>query len=101
MEPLRNGTVRRASDRERVVTIVIHVRCLNPVKIATHVTSTTSTSGWIICWRGSPGPSRTPSVHGAKPTAAIFQRVLLRNLQHSALWQGERSWNGVAILARG
>ena len=36
-----------------------------------------------------------------KAEAAAFPASALRALGYGAVWQGERSWNGVAILARG
>jgi exodeoxyribonuclease-3 len=36
-----------------------------------------------------------------KSTDADFPAGAIRNAKYEALWQGQRSWNGVAILARG
>jgi exodeoxyribonuclease III len=37
----------------------------------------------------------------SKPSRGRFLRNTFRALGYGAVWQGERSWNGVAILARG
>ncbi len=36
-----------------------------------------------------------------KAEQSAFPEKALRALGYEAVWQGERSWNGVAILARG
>jgi exodeoxyribonuclease III len=36
-----------------------------------------------------------------KATDAAFPAEVLNSAGYSAIWRGERSWNGVAILARG
>ena len=36
-----------------------------------------------------------------KATQAAFPEVAIRDAGYEAVWAGEKSWNGVAILARG
>jgi len=53
----------------------------------------------LLAWLGKTKPD-VVSLQELKAEPAAFPANVLRSLGYEAVWQGERSWNGVAILAR-
>ena len=69
------------------------------VKIATFK-STTSIAAFPISWTGSPrGNAGRRRLQELKADSG-FPRDALLDTGYHAVWRGERTWNGVAILAR-
>jgi exodeoxyribonuclease III len=54
----------------------------------------------LLAWLAKAEPD-VVSLQELKAEQAAFPLQALRALGYQAVWQGERSWNGVAILARG
>ncbi len=54
----------------------------------------------LLAWLGATAPDIV-CLQELKATDAAFPAAALREAGYGAVWQGERSWNGVAILARG
>jgi exodeoxyribonuclease III len=52
-----------------------------------------------VAWLGKTQPDIV-CLQELKAEQRVFPADALRALGHRAVWQGERSWNGVAILAR-
>ena len=53
----------------------------------------------LLAWLAKAKPD-VVSLQDLKVEQAAFPTHALRTLGYEAVWQGERSWNGVAILAR-
>src|ERR1700729_3844685 len=53
----------------------------------------------LLAWLAKAEPD-VVSLHELKAEQEAFPVNALRTLGYEAVWQGERSWNGVAILAR-
>jgi len=53
----------------------------------------------LLAWLGKAEPD-VVSLQELKAEQGSFPEHALRSLGYEAVWQGERSWNGVAILAR-
>src|SRR5258706_10320074 len=53
----------------------------------------------LLAWLAKAEPD-VVSLQELKAEQGAFPVNALRNLGYEAIWQGERSWNGVAILAR-
>jgi exodeoxyribonuclease III len=53
----------------------------------------------LLAWLGKAEPD-VVSLQELKAEPGAFPAQALRDLGYEAVWQGERSWNGVAILAR-
>jgi exodeoxyribonuclease-3 len=53
----------------------------------------------LLAWLGRAEPD-VVSLQELKAEPGAFPVDAIRNLGYEAVWQGERSWNGVAILAR-
>lgn len=53
----------------------------------------------LLAWLGKAKPD-VVSLQELKAEQAAFPADALRKLGYRAVWEGERSWNGVAILAR-
>ncbi|MDP9161744.1 MAG: endonuclease/exonuclease/phosphatase family protein, partial [Acidobacteriota bacterium] len=53
----------------------------------------------LLDWLAKAEPDEV-SLQELKAEQAAYPAKALRNLGYEAVWQGERSWNGVAILAR-
>src|SRR5580700_9016113 len=53
----------------------------------------------LLAWLAKAEPD-VVSLQELKAEQGAFPVGALRNLGYEAVWQGERSWNGVAILAR-
>src|SRR5713226_1564404 len=53
----------------------------------------------LLAWLAKAEPD-VVSLQELKAEQGAFPVNALRNLGYEAVWQGERSWNGVAILAR-
>jgi exodeoxyribonuclease-3 len=71
------------------------------VKIATfNINNVNKRLGNLLAWisRAKPDVICLQELKAEQPT---FPAEALRALGYGAVWQGERSWNGVAILARG
>jgi len=54
----------------------------------------------LVAWLRKAAPD-VVCLQELKTEQASFPRSALQDLGYHAVWQGERSWNGVAILARG
>lgn len=54
----------------------------------------------LLAWLAKAMPD-VVSLQELKAEPGAFPVNALRNVGYEAIWQGERSWNGVAILARG
>ena len=54
----------------------------------------------LLAWLAEAQPD-VVSLQELKAERGAFPVTALRNVGYEAVWQGERSWNGVAILARG
>ena len=54
----------------------------------------------LLAWLANAQPD-VVSLQELKVEQGAFPVTALRNVGYEAVWQGERSWNGVAILARG
>ena len=54
----------------------------------------------LLAWLKSSQPD-VACLQELKATDAAFPAEVLNSVGYSAVWRGERSWNGVAILARG
>ena len=54
----------------------------------------------LLAWLESSQPD-VACLQELKATDAAFPAEVLNSAGYSAIWRGERSWNGVAILARG
>jgi exodeoxyribonuclease III len=53
----------------------------------------------LLAWLAKAEPD-VVSLQELKAEKGAFPVDALRTLEYEAVWQGERSWNGVAILAR-
>src|SRR5580698_10815124 len=54
----------------------------------------------LVTWLAQTEPD-VVCLQELKAEQSAFPATALRALGYGAVWQGERSWNGVAILARG
>ena len=54
----------------------------------------------LLAWLAKAQPD-VVSLQELKAEQSAFPASAIRSLGYEAVWQGERSWNGVAILARG
>jgi exodeoxyribonuclease III len=71
------------------------------VKIATfNVNNINKRLPNLLAWLESSQPD-VACLQELKATDAAFPAEVLNSAGYSAIWRGERSWNGVAILARG
>jgi len=72
----------------------------HPVKVATfNVNNINKRLDNLLDWLAKAGPD-VVSLQELKAEQGAFPAQALRTLGYEAVWQGERSWNGVAILAR-
>jgi len=70
------------------------------VKIATfNINNINKRLDNLLAWLKNERPD-VVSLQELKAEQAAFPADALRSLGYEAVWQGERSWNGVAILAR-
>jgi exodeoxyribonuclease-3 len=53
-----------------------------------------------VAWLAKTEPDNIVCLQELKAEQRAFPAYTLRTLGYRAVWQGERSWNGVAILAR-
>jgi len=71
------------------------------VKIATfNVNNINKRLPNLLAWLESSQPD-VACLQELKATDAAFPAEVLNSAGYRAVWRGERSWNGVAILARG
>jgi exodeoxyribonuclease III len=71
------------------------------VKIATfNINNINKRLGNLLAWLARAQPD-VVCLQELKADQGAFPVDALRSLDYRAVWQGERSWNGVAILARG
>jgi exodeoxyribonuclease-3 len=71
------------------------------VKIATfNINNVNKRLNNLLAWLARTEPDIV-CLQELKADQSAFPATALRALGYSAVWQGERSWNGVAILARG
>jgi exodeoxyribonuclease-3 len=54
----------------------------------------------LLAWLGRASPD-VVCLQETKSENAVFPAAALRDAGYAAIWHGERSWNGVAILAKG
>ncbi len=70
------------------------------MKIATfNVNDINKRLGNLLAWLAGAKPD-VVCLQELKAEQGAFPAQALRNQGHEAVWEGERSWNGVAILAR-
>jgi exodeoxyribonuclease-3 len=70
------------------------------VKVATfNVNNINKRLDNLLDWLAKAGPD-VVSLQELKAEQGTFPAAALRALGYEAVWQGERSWNGVAILTR-
>ena len=73
---------------------------LPPVKIATlNINNINKRLGNLLAWLRAAKPD-VVCLQELKSTDAAFPVAELRRAGYQAVWRGEKSWNGVAILAR-
>jgi exodeoxyribonuclease-3 len=71
------------------------------VKIATfNIDNVNKRLDNLLAWLGRAEPD-IACLQELKAEHSAFPAAALRAIGYSAVWQGERSWNGVAILAKG
>jgi len=71
------------------------------VKIATfNINNVNKRLDNLVAWLARTEPD-VVCLQELKVEQPAFPAAALRALGYGAVWQGERSWNGVAILARG
>ena len=71
------------------------------VKIATfNVNNINKRLPNLLAWLKTSQPD-VVCLQELKSTDAVFPADILNSVGYGAVWRGERSWNGVAILARG
>jgi exodeoxyribonuclease-3 len=71
------------------------------VKIATfNINNVNKRLDNLLAWLGRAEPD-IACLQELKTEQSAFPAAALRAIGYGAVWQGERSWNGVAILARG
>ncbi len=72
----------------------------NPLKVATfNINNINKRLDNLLAWLAKAEPD-VVSLQELKAEQEAFPVKALRTLGYEAVWQGERSWNGVAILAR-
>ena len=72
----------------------------DPLKVATfNINNINKRLDNLLAWLAKAEPD-VVSLQELKAEHGAFPVKALRNLGYEAVWQGERSWNGVAILAR-
>ena len=72
----------------------------NPLKVATfNINNINQRLDNLLAWLAKAEPD-VVSLQELKAEQDAFPVKALRALGYEAVWQGERSWNGVAILAR-
>ncbi len=72
----------------------------DPLKVATfNINNINKRLDNLLAWLAKAEPD-VVSLQELKAEQEAFPVNALRNLGYEAVWQGERSWNGVAILAR-
>jgi exodeoxyribonuclease III len=72
----------------------------NPLKVATfNINNINKRLDNLLAWLAKAEPD-VVSLQELKAEQDAFPVKALRTLGYEAVWQGERSWNGVAILAR-
>jgi exodeoxyribonuclease-3 len=54
----------------------------------------------LLAWLGASAPD-VVCLQELKTTDASFPQAAIRDAGYEAVWRGQRTWNGVAILARG
>ena len=70
------------------------------MKVATfNINNINKRLGNLLDWLAKAEPD-VVSLQELKAEQSAFPAAALRALGYEAVWQGERSWNGVAILAR-
>src|SRR5579859_2707996 len=85
----RLGFIRRSTEIERDL-----------VKVATfNINNINKRLDNLLAWLAKAEPD-VVSLQELKAEQQAFPLKALRSLGYEAVWQGERSWNGVAILAR-
>lgn len=78
-----------------------HEFCFAPLKIATfNINNINKRLETLRGWLAQAEPD-VVCLQELKSEQRMFPDNALRALNYEAVWQGERSWNGVAILARG
>jgi exodeoxyribonuclease-3 len=71
------------------------------VKIATfNINNVNKRLDNLLAWLGRAEPD-IACLQELKAEQSLFPAAAFRAIGYGAVWQGERSWNGVAILARG
>jgi exodeoxyribonuclease-3 len=71
------------------------------MKIATfNINDVNRRLGNLLTWLNEAAPD-VVCLQELKATDAAFPAAALKDAGYQAVWQGQRSWNGVAILARG
>jgi exonuclease III len=72
----------------------------DPLKVATfNINNINKRLDNLLAWLAKAEPD-VVSLQELKAEQEAFPVNALRTLGYEAVWQGERSWNGVAILAR-
>ena len=72
----------------------------NPLKVATfNINNINKRLDNLLAWLAKAEPD-VVSLQELKAEQGAFPVKALRTLGYEAVWHGERSWNGVAILAR-
>ncbi len=72
----------------------------DPLKVATfNINNINKRLDNLLAWLAKAEPD-VVSLQELKAEQDAFPVNALRTLGYEAVWQGERSWNGVAILAR-
>ncbi|MGA7755029.1 MAG: endonuclease/exonuclease/phosphatase family protein, partial [Candidatus Sulfotelmatobacter sp.] len=72
----------------------------DPLKVATfNINNINKRLDNLLAWLAKAEPD-VVSLQELKAEQGAFPVNALRSLGYEAVWQGERSWNGVAILAR-
>ena len=72
----------------------------NPLKVATfNINNINKRLDNLLAWLAKAEPD-VVSLQELKAEQGAFPVNALRTFGYEAVWQGERSWNGVAILAR-
>src|SRR3954453_3371939 len=71
------------------------------MKIATfNVNGVNGRLGVLLRWLAEAAPD-VVCLQELKTSQDKFPEAALRNAGYAAIWQGQKSWNGVAILSRG
>ena len=83
-----------------ILTVTAEPRKRDPLKVATfNINNINKRLDNLLAWLAKAEPD-VVSLQELKAEQGAFPVNALRTLGYEAVWQGERSWNGVAILAR-